>query len=848
MLRLFLAAVSVLLVLQEPAKFPDAIGRDALARVKAATVLIVVKTSMGESNGTGFLVSAQGHIVTNRHVVESAGAITELSVVLNSGQEGQKTLKGTRILMQERLDLALIKIEGEGHPHLPLGNPKDLTETDSLWAFGFPLGNLFKVGDMGPQITVNKGSVTSLRKSKQGTLEGIQTDAQVNEGNSGGPLVSGTGVVYGVITFAIVDSSLRFAIPSDAVSRMLAPRVDSFSATPATLGVGGGKVTLTAKLQEILTPAESVDGIIEGGASPVEVKLDRSGTEWTGSWTAPALTEDELGRIEASLTLKDKSVKVRPIKGATFDIKTEFGNLRIPAADLTEIRFGDAGKPDRVDCRAGTIYGDATADSLSGDGVAAGDIVSARFEVKSGRTYKVRVRMKSAGVEIQGKPVTVAVGVPVPLPASSAPDFVAKLDADGVEKRLPGVLESAKLGGGGKYLVLFFRDLNTLGFFDLEQVDFAKHIQLQSSNALFAVGRRKLVVGYPETSRIERWNLETFEKELTVESPFPGSITHLEMGSNSEGPVIVRHLTGKDRNNAVMALLDLDKLKAVDLEPESQRAAHMSGNTLNLRVGASGSHFTWWRNGVSPSGVGFSRITEGKIEHRYAHDGAGFVTSSDDGTMVFTANGIYNADEVSISGAMNRRRDAEALPALPFQDGPFYVTIPGLNNSPQQQDTQLRGNLCLSSNRQKVLTIDLPLNERLGNQYGQWGELTLDRRLWFFARAKILVAIPLSNDRLICRKLDVDALLDRAGVDYLFVAGQPTSAASPGREWTYAMKVKSRKGGVKIKIESGPQGMTVDADHVFRWTPSEPGIVTVILKVSDSSGQEFYHSFKIGVK
>ena len=75
-----------------------------------------------------------------------------------------------------------------------------------------------------------------------------------------------------------------------------------------------------------------------------------------------------------------------------------------------------------------------------------------------------------------------------------------------------------------------------------------------------------------------------------------------------------------------------------------------------------------------------------------------------------------------------------------------------------------------------------------------------------------------------------------------------STEARAGAEWSYPLKVKSRRGGVVVKLESAPDGMRVDGTSTLTWLPREAGTHTVILLASDSSGQETYHTFKVTVR
>jgi hypothetical protein len=126
-----------------------------------------------------------------------------------------------------------------------------------------------------------------------------------------------------------------------------------------------------------------------------------------------------------------------------------------------------------------------------------------------------------------------------------------------------------------------------------------------------------------------------------------------------------------------------------------------------------------------------------------------------------------------------------------------------------------------------------------------------DRRVFLIPEAKMLITIPLTNDRLICRPLDVDRLMEKAGFDYLFVASQPVTTARENTLYTYQVSAKSNKGGVKVKLESGPKGMKVSPQGLVEWEvpkKADRSEYEVVLGVTDSAGQECFQTFTITIE
>tara|TARA_B100000519_G_scaffold84375_1_gene73072 strand:- start:3667 stop:4866 length:1200 start_codon:yes stop_codon:yes gene_type:complete len=180
-----------------------------LAAVAPTVVQIEIETGdgvFGGGQGTGFIISSEGQVVTNAHVVENA---TDIQVMLYDGS----VLEAELVQQDPTRDLAVLQIEGEDLPAARLGLSADVEVGDEVLAIGNALG-------LGDTPTVTTGIVSALERELQ--LSGsrltrlIQTDAAINPGNSGGPLVNANGEVIGVNT-AIAGNAegIGFAISID---------------------------------------------------------------------------------------------------------------------------------------------------------------------------------------------------------------------------------------------------------------------------------------------------------------------------------------------------------------------------------------------------------------------------------------------------------------------------------------------------------------------------------------------------------------------------------------------------------------------------------------------------------
>ena len=183
------------------------------------------------ATGSGFIIDPSGLIVTNAHVIESAG---QIQVRLEDGRRFPATIVGR----DNRVDLALLKIDGATKlTVLPLGDSNRLRVGELVLALGNPFG-LEQSVSMG--IVSRKGA--PLNVAAPG-FDFIQTDAAINPGNSGGPLVNMSGQVIGVNSMVARNMSIGFAIPSNLVKLLLPQLASKGRVDWGWLGVAIAEVT-----------------------------------------------------------------------------------------------------------------------------------------------------------------------------------------------------------------------------------------------------------------------------------------------------------------------------------------------------------------------------------------------------------------------------------------------------------------------------------------------------------------------------------------------------------------------------------------------------------------------------
>ena len=227
------------------------------------------QVAQGNSSGSGFILTSDGYVVTNYHVVEGATAIT---VITHDGTEYSATVKGT----DSNNDVAVLKVEAEDLPPVTLGSSEDLVIGDMVVAIGNPLGTLSATQTVGYVSGKNREVTTD-----NTVINMIQTDAVINPGNSGGPLFNMHGEVVGITTakYSGTTSSgasiegIGFAIPIDDVLGIIGDLQNLGYVTGAYLGVTVQDVDSDSASKYGLPSGAYVASVVDGGAA------DRAGVK-----------------------------------------------------------------------------------------------------------------------------------------------------------------------------------------------------------------------------------------------------------------------------------------------------------------------------------------------------------------------------------------------------------------------------------------------------------------------------------------------------------------------------------------------------------------------------------------
>jgi serine protease Do len=289
--------------------------------------------------GSGILISPDGYIVTNNHVVDGA---VDINVTLNDRRILPAKLVGTDPLT----DLAVIKVAGTNLPNAPWGDSTALRPGQTVLAFGNPFGFRFTV-TRGIVSGLNRPNPFSRDRRQPGSF--IQTDAAINHGNSGGPLVNARGEVIGINTFLISSSDsfsgMGFAIPTQIVRPTVEALIRDGKVKHGYMGIGISDVTPeNAKFFHVDNSEGALVSQVEAGspAAKAGLKVGDVITELDGQKVSDA---SQL-QIEVGQKHPGSAIKLQVLRdGKSVSVPVTLEEMGSRDRESSEAATNDHGKP-----------------------------------------------------------------------------------------------------------------------------------------------------------------------------------------------------------------------------------------------------------------------------------------------------------------------------------------------------------------------------------------------------------------------------------------------------------------------------------------------------------------------
>ena len=287
---------------------------DAIQSALNSTVFIEVERSYrGErftTTGTGFFITSGGHILTNSHVVSDwidipirddwvaveVNVIT-IKVVLRPRTPQEKVLLAKVVALDRHRDLALLKASRPNPDYLELEPDTTVGLLEEVFVLGFPFGEALVLDERGwvsreggfPEVSINSGRVTSLRRDDSGNVVAVQTDAAINPGNSGGPMINSDGELVGVVYAKFGTAQIGFAITPERVWGFLQGQKIRPKFVPSYVTLDLRPVLLKVTRGTLLDAAVGGRAVVESpGLNSREFELLSTDQGWKAALEFPA--------------------------------------------------------------------------------------------------------------------------------------------------------------------------------------------------------------------------------------------------------------------------------------------------------------------------------------------------------------------------------------------------------------------------------------------------------------------------------------------------------------------------------------------------------------------------------
>ena len=850
---------------------------EVLKSGKAATALIEAIDG-DATTATAFCIDPSGLFVTNSHVV-SAGS--HFRLVVNSGTVSQAIYPAKVLRNDPKLDLALVQAEGAtGLKALTLGKEDALIETMEVIAFGYPFGKSRTIakGEPSPSVSVNTGRISSLRMPG-GKLTSIQLDVVLNPGNSGGPVMDKEGRVIGIVQGGVAGAQVNFAIPVGRLSELLQTPIVLMTA-PAlslkTLGTPGDwSVRITPAMQR---DNLKVNLILEQGPGDRRIYEARPSGKGDGDFVVRVDRAGTPPKANTVEVIVNASFASGQVEGRVADRSIIVGDKHYSLKDVRAIRF--AQQPAIVLSDGTEVMGEtkgleSIVFDLGGASISVDLRKSNRIELQTPpagtTTLKATVKVQRGDVELASTErlfeFSEADGTPGAIVAGALGNLSVihptAMTRDQEEIKLPGPVTDIAVGAGGRILLLSIKSLKKLVVFDVNSAKVVRLMSLPSDDSLVTAGAEKFLIISPATGIIDRWDLATLERERRAPVPLAGNIVSVAMGSRSSGPVLAfvnlaennninggrfvffdpvsfRPLSGFHQNNYFMK-------NRQNVAPQIEKAGlvytpHFSQaeQRVQLRAAPNGELFTAWSTQHSPAGfLTFAWKTKKTLDFRYDHTDVMYNVPGPDGLTLFTGSaGIINEEQTPTPRDLAKER--RYLPST----APNYFL--GFEGS--------RASLYATGNSSPLVLIDdlkeLATTSAAARQSYDARDIIWDKRVQFIAEANLLVTIPSEVGQIILRRVNALDRLKKSSIDYLFVESIPPRATTKGTNFEYQIKARSRRGGLKYELTSGPEGMTISPEGRLTWNVPvefEEEEVTPVITIKDNYGSDIFHTFSMRV-
>ena len=408
-----------------------------------------------------------------------------------------------------------------------------------------------------------------------------------------------------------------------------------------------------------------------------------------------------------------------------------------------------------------------------------------------------------------------------------------------VTVELPGKYATFTFGGGGRYLIFRFDELGRVGIMDVPTGKMIHEISGISSGDLIAADATHLYTVMPGKMLIQRWSFKTLRREGMIRIEGGDTPHEAVTGPAGQGPLL---LMGK---------------KSTFFDRETLKPIAMSGDVIggggrygySICVSADGLVFGGIPVGIGPVGHAVMRIVDGRTVIQKlggTSNAIRWAQPTADGHVVFTPSaGNYD-------GLGRRLSDKwlEGRLMIPTFDPRYFLALTYID-----KNSKVKLEVGTTADR-RIIYSDTGYSELANRRASSWHgilsatKLGREPRVQWLPDQEMLMTLPSTNDRVIFRPWNVQALVKKTGEEYLWITSLPQLNAYKGDKLRYQVRAVSRLKKLKYRLVEGPQGMRVLSSGHVQWDVPDTfagDTAPVIITITDSGGNELIHSFALHV-
>lgn len=412
--------------------------------------------------------------------------------------------------------------------------------------------------------------------------------------------------------------------------------------------------------------------------------------------------------------------------------------------------------------------------------------------------------------------------------------------------KLPGsYTNDVVTGGGGRYLIFQLLDKKQLAIFDVVEAKIVKLLDVDSDDLSVTAGADKLVVLLRNQNKIERYSLQTFEKELSLPLAADQPLAHITMGSASNGPILVG-AGGIDSKH--QHFLDLQTLKPSAIQMSEEPWPSSVDQDCQVSASANGQVFCVCRTDSKSAPLTMAIVVKGNqaISHKAKTiTGMGvqkggmlnIVLPDAEGKLLYTHRGVCTQELTPLEVETEIRPVIHAIPAA--RTG-YCISV--------VKDTSSVA-IHAAGNSRVIQTIPEIWTKDRWPDYEE-ALTTAYQRLHFVPGAHVILFLPASREEIVLNRFDLDAALNESGEDYLYATSFPERFVERGDSYEYQIDVRSNRGPLKYQLSGCPVGMSVSPEGLLKWEVppnSTSDLERVFLYVGDQSDRMINQSFRIHV-